>query len=136
MFTKRQLTVAVLAATTLIVNAKVSLAASPTTLEMYPLNGTGTNSAAGVILLSKQTGYVTYCTNYSYAGTPPTPYGKCAYIGTVGASPTNGYQVVVNAISPYILNKTTGNLYQCAISSYIDGTAFGKCTVIANASTM
>jgi hypothetical protein len=91
----------------------------------------------GMVVVNTDRGTVDFC---SFAagdfGPPPTPIGKCARIGAVGASAA-GYVVTPTANDAFIYNKTTGYIFQCAtVLAGAPGDAFGACHAAANASAM
>ena len=89
-----------------------SIAATVNNVQTYPIG-------TAVMAIDSATGHVSFC-NWS-----------CGYrIGNVGSS-ASGYLVTPGgSYSSYILNKSTGNLYQCYT------TTSSNCQIIGSVSSM
>jgi hypothetical protein len=88
---------------------------------------------SGVVILNEDKGMVDFC-SFSSTGVPPTPTGECIQIGNVGKSPA-GYSLTPNLINAFVLNKTTGSLFQCTMT-LLNLRPVGSCKAISNISSL
>jgi hypothetical protein len=86
---------------------------------------------SGVVVVNLDKGSVALCSEMSWAGLPPTPAGQCAQIGLVGTSPS-GFTITPHEVNVYLINKTTGAIFQCATTMDVYGKPYGQCKQIGN----
>lgn len=95
----------------------------------------------GIVVLNLDTGSVSTCTyffNYE-VGLRPTPNGVCVKFGSTGAS-ASGFLMTPAENQVFIINKTTGDIFQCPIMVTISGTTpmppNAVCKKIGNTSSL
>jgi len=98
-----------------------------------------TGNATGIVLVSENTGAITYCTNLvNLSGVTGIPSGSCAKIGTAipSTGSSNSLALTSSSASVFVENRITGQVLQCSTLDNVVGTTStpeGSCKSVDSA---